>query len=110
MDWIEPMNATFAKNQMSHLSPTGLGYGGADADAVEHAGGRGIGRRIADALAYLVALPRRRAVLDELSSLSDRELADIGVARSELKRVFDPAFGRDQTLRGGAYRSFGING
>jgi len=31
-------------------------------------------------------------VLDELSGLSDHELADIGLARNDLSRVFDPAF------------------
>jgi uncharacterized protein YjiS (DUF1127 family) len=108
------MNASFTKNQMGHLVPGGLSYQTPDViDAPvadrDHAG-RGIGRRIADALAYLVALPRRRAVIDELSTLSDRELADIGVARSELKRVFDPAFVNDRSARGTNYRCLGING
>jgi uncharacterized protein YjiS (DUF1127 family) len=34
----------------------------------------------------------RRAVLDELSRLSDRELADIGLTRGDLMLVFDPGF------------------
>jgi uncharacterized protein YjiS (DUF1127 family) len=96
------MNASFTKNQMSHLAPAGISQDGTDARP-------GIGRKIADALAYLVAMPRRRAVIDELSRLTDRELADIGVARSELKHVFDPAFHRERALRGPSYRSFGLN-
>jgi len=31
-------------------------------------------------------------VLDELSALSDHELADIGLSRTGISRVFDPAF------------------
>ena len=34
----------------------------------------------------------RRAVMAELHELSDRELADIGLGRSEISRVFDPSF------------------
>ena len=41
---------------------------------------------------WLVEMPKRRAVLDELNMLSDHELADIGLNRSELPRVFDPSF------------------
>ena len=48
--------------------------------------------RCARALTALAELPRRRAVLDELAMLSDRELADIGLSRAELGRVFDPMF------------------
>jgi uncharacterized protein YjiS (DUF1127 family) len=101
MDWIRPMNATFAKNQMAHLVPAGQSYSGTDEGAADAMGSpsRGLARRIADAIAHLVALPRRRAVLDELSTLTDRELADIGVSRSDLKRVFDPAFTQGR-LRG----------
>ena len=42
--------------------------------------------------AYLRSLPQRRAVMNELASLSDRELADIGLHRAEMGRVFDPKF------------------
>ena len=41
-------------------------------------------------------MPRRRAVLDELSMLSDHELADIGLSRVDLGRVFDPSFAAER--------------
>jgi len=41
---------------------------------------------------WLADQPRRRAVLNELRSMSDHELADIGLARADLHRVFDPEF------------------
>jgi uncharacterized protein YjiS (DUF1127 family) len=101
------MNAPFAKNHMADLLPAGLSYrSSAESDVRTGRDARrddGAGRKIADAIAYLVAMPKRRAVLDELSRLSDRELADIGVARSELKRVFDPAFARNHARRGGEF-------
>jgi uncharacterized protein YjiS (DUF1127 family) len=34
----------------------------------------------------------RRAVMQEMSLMTDRELSDIGLSRSDLARVFDPAF------------------
>ena len=40
----------------------------------------------------IAAHAERRAVLEELSRLSDRELADIGLTRGELLLVFDPGF------------------
>jgi len=34
----------------------------------------------------------RQRVLNELAMLSDRDLADIGLTRGDLKQIFDPAF------------------
>jgi uncharacterized protein YjiS (DUF1127 family) len=34
--------------------------------------------------------PRRQALLEELNALTDRELADIGLHRGDLARVFEP--------------------
>jgi uncharacterized protein YjiS (DUF1127 family) len=34
----------------------------------------------------------RRAVIQEMSLMTDRELSDIGLSRSDLARVFDPTF------------------
>ena len=51
-----------------------------------------LGARLMAAALWLVQMPRRRAVLDELARLSDHELADIGLTRCDLPRVFDPAF------------------
>lgn len=40
------------------------------------------------AVRFLVSIPRRQAVKTELSRLSDRELADIGLSRAEIAHVF----------------------
>jgi len=54
--------------------------------------GAGLARRLGAAVAWLAGLPRRQAVMEELGRMSDHELADIGLARADLPRVFDPAF------------------
>jgi uncharacterized protein YjiS (DUF1127 family) len=40
------------------------------------------------AIRFIVSIPQRQAVKTELSRLSDRELADIGLSRSEIAQVF----------------------
>ena len=47
---------------------------------------------VARTMAWLSDMPRRRQVLAELRSLSDHELADIGLSRADLHRVFEPGF------------------
>ena len=47
---------------------------------------------VARTMAWLSDMPRRRQVLNELRSLSDHELADIGLSRGDLNRVFDADF------------------
>jgi len=47
-----------------------------------------------------VAWRRDRQAVAELSSMTDHELMDIGVSRSDLTRVFDPAINQDLQLRG----------
>lgn len=38
---------------------------------------------------------QRQLVLQEMQTMSDRELSDIGLSRAELGRVFDPSFAQD---------------
>ncbi len=92
------MNAPLAKEQIALLMSDSLTY---RSTVVEGTDGtianaspapRGLTQRISGWISTLLAMPRRRAVLDELASLSDRELADIGLNRAELSRVFDPRF------------------
>ena len=96
---IFDMNAPLAKEQIALLMSDSLTY---RASVVEGTDGTVaeprptffavIGNHLRQFAAALAALPRRRAVIDELSMLSDRELADIGLQRGELSRVFDPRF------------------
>ncbi|MCS6922290.1 MAG: DUF1127 domain-containing protein [Elioraea sp.] len=48
------------------------------------------------AVTFLATYPRRRALYDQLSAMSDRELRDIGLTRGDLARVFDPDFAPPQ--------------
>ena len=97
------MNAPLAKEQIALLMSDSLTYrtpvvegtDGTVADAGPAP--RSLMQRIAGALSALLSIPRRCAVIDELASLSDRELADIGLNRGELGRVFEPAFAAART-------------
>lgn len=80
------MAAHIANDSIAFLLP-----GGSRTTSVPRRG-RVFAGRITAAVKWLAQLPRRRAVLAELGRLSDRDLADIGLSRSDLPRVFDPAF------------------
>ncbi len=57
-----------------------------------HALFRGIGRALAAVGTALVTWPERRATYESLRMLNDRELADIGLTRGDIGRVFEPGF------------------
>ncbi len=93
------MNAPLAKEQIALLMSDSLTYRasiveGTDGTVADPRPtfGQLMMARVTRAVKDLVALPHRRAVLDELAMLSDRELADIGLSRAEVARVFDRRF------------------
>ena len=59
-----------------------------------------LARKLADAIAGVAAFLGRGAVTAELCRMSDRELADIGLGRSDLGRVFSADFAREHARRG----------
>jgi uncharacterized protein YjiS (DUF1127 family) len=61
-------------------------------DNFANAGKSAVFARIGTVLRSLVTFPQRRAVRDELSNLTDRELADIGLSRADVAHVFDAEF------------------
>ncbi len=97
------MNAPLAKEQMALLMSDSLTLRdtyapGTDRTVAEQrpSGVHRVATLCRNAMVALIEMPRRRAVLDELAVLSDRELADIGLSRAELGRVFDPAFAKSR--------------
>ncbi len=55
---------------------------------------------LATLLANVQAWFRSNEAMGELSGMSDRELHDIGLTRSDLMRVFDPELNQDLRQRG----------
>jgi uncharacterized protein YjiS (DUF1127 family) len=55
-------------------------------------------------ISAFVAANRNGKAVMELSAMSDRELWDIGLSRSDLGRVFDPAHNQDLMQRGAQIR------
>ena len=94
------MNAPLAKEQIALLMSDSLTYRTPAIEGTEGAftppAPATFGTRLRRAVNALLELPRRRAVIDELSTLTDRDLADIGLSRAELTKVFDPRFARQR--------------
>jgi uncharacterized protein YjiS (DUF1127 family) len=93
------MNAPLTREQLARLSSDTLAYHGQYVEGL----GDPIGTPAPDGafarwarglVARLSAYRERRATLNELAQLSDRDLADIGLSRGNLPRVFDPEFAR----------------
>lgn len=62
------------------------------ADYEAPAGRRGLWAWLRGVAQWAAEQPRRRALITELAALSDHELADVGLVRGELHRVFDRDF------------------
>jgi uncharacterized protein YjiS (DUF1127 family) len=100
------MTASFSKHQLAPIFPNDVFPHDvvphnistrAPAEQVTRTAGRSLGQRLGKAIA---ALRGRQAVFNELHSLTDRELADIGITRGDIHRVFDPAFAAEHRARG----------
>ncbi len=55
---------------------------------------------IGRAFARMRSLASRGGTINELRQFSDRELADIGLNRCDVPRVFDPTFAAEYSQRG----------
>lgn len=51
-----------------------------------------LSRLLRGVAAQVAAFREHRAVIDQLSTMSDRDLADIGLSRAQVHAVFDPEF------------------
>ena len=80
------MSAQFAKDQVSFTAP--MNFSDAAPRVFAPASG-GVVRAVTN---WFAGVMQRRAVFEELGSLSDHELADIGLTRSDIPYVFDRGF------------------
>lgn len=67
--------------------------------AARRTAGQALARRLGDALAGIVAFLRRGSVVSELNGMSDRELMDIGLSRSDVHSVFNRDFALEYSRR-----------
>ena len=87
----------FSLGQVSYIGPA---YEDVQRPSVQQAAG--FFRHIFSAIA---AWRQRQEVLREMQMMTDHELADIGLSRGDLSRVFDPTFAADHR-RGSEYIAY----
>jgi len=97
------MNASISTNNLDFNEPRSIsrvtsGYAAPPVVASKSHGG--IGRWLADSVSALLAWPRQQAVMHELETMTDRELADIGMTRGDIRHVFDRSYVRRLRGRG----------
>ena len=94
------MNAPVAKDQfefsLGNLSYIGPRYEEPQATRVNRPSG-GAKSWFSRFVSAVAEWHQRQAVLQEMQSMTDRELSDIGLSRSDLPRVFDPSFAVDHS-------------
>jgi uncharacterized protein YjiS (DUF1127 family) len=98
------MNIRVPKEELELVLPTIMSHyfqDEPDHTAVPTPERRGLWARIRAALAWIAEAPKRRAVYEELSMLSDHELADIGLSRTDVPHIFDPAFAAERAATRG---------
>jgi uncharacterized protein YjiS (DUF1127 family) len=98
------MNASINTNEFAFKLPEMLSYHSTweDADYEPTLPRRHPGWIAALAVAVvrgLRAYAERRRVMRELQEMSDHELADLGLSRYDIPRVFDPAFALERDGR-----------
>ena len=102
------MNAPITKDHFT-FSLGNLSYIGPEYEAVQTAPIRplpaGIGKWLKTCFRAVAEWRKRQAVLQEMQLMTDRELLDIGLTRSDLSRVFDPKFAADHA-RGRDYIAY----
>ena len=100
------MNMSFTNSELRFAPPEELRFstsvraGHQAAAEARVVVGQALARRLGDAIAGMVAFLGRGAVTAELRRMSDRELSDIGLGRSDLGRVFNADFAREHASRG----------
>ena len=72
----------------------------AAADAPKSVRKAGLAAWLSHQIAAFVAWRRDSQAASELAAMSDRELMDIGLARADVVRVFQPAYNEDLRQRG----------
>ena len=105
------MSAPLAKTDFVFKLSSSQTYIGSDYDptplTAARPSPRGLGRSLADGLAFLVskvtAWASKQVTLAEMDSMSDRELADIGLNRADVPRVFENEFVADHARGRVAY-------
>lgn len=102
-DGLRPMSAPLAKTDLVFKLATSQSYIDHTYDpaprTAAQAAPHGLFRQIGDGLASLAQGIRtwaaRQATLSEMGMMSDRDLADIGLTRTDVPRVFDADFVAD---------------
>jgi uncharacterized protein YjiS (DUF1127 family) len=98
------MNASINKNEFSFNLPEMLSYHSTwdDADyepALPHRRRSLLARLAGAPVRWASAYAERQRVMNELAQMSDRDLADLGISRYDIPRVFDPAFAAERAAR-----------
>jgi len=98
------MNASINKNEFSFNLPEMLSYHSTWEDAdyepvLPRRRQSWVARAAGLPLRWASAYAERRRVINELARMSDRDLADLGLSRYDIPRVFDPAFAAERAAR-----------
>ena len=86
------MNMRLAKDELSLLNPTSLSQYAAEPRYATSGANKGFFALLRSAVRWVAELPQRDAAIAELGALTDRELADIGLSRVDVPRIFEPGF------------------
>jgi len=98
------MNASINKNEFAFKLPEMASYHSTWDDAdyeprLPHRRQSWVARLTAAPVRWATAYAERRRVMNELAQMSDRELADLGISRYDIPRVFDPKFAAEHAAR-----------